>query len=108
MLDRAFTAADVTPIVVAEADVLSTILSAVRTGIGNAIIPKGDLADISGEDLAQPILIEPPIYLTASIFRPVIIRSRMPVRQSELSLHNLLTVICANRRCRASNRSATK
>jgi len=67
MLDRAFTAADVTPIVVAEADVLSTILSAVRTGIGNAIIPKGDLADISGEDLAQPILIEPPIYLTASI-----------------------------------------
>ena len=56
-----------TPNVVAEADVISNILSAVRTGIGDAIIPKGDLSDISGGDLAQPLLVEPPVYLTCSI-----------------------------------------
>jgi LysR family transcriptional regulator, nitrogen assimilation regulatory protein len=66
-LDRAFIAAGVSPNVVAEADVISNILSTVRTGIGDAIIPKGDLSDISGGDLAQPVLVEPPVYLTCSI-----------------------------------------
>ena len=51
MIDRAFSSGGVTPNVAAETDVLSSILSAVRTGMGHAIIPKGDLADISAEDL---------------------------------------------------------
>jgi len=67
LIDRAFTAAGLTPNVVAEADVLSSILSAVRTGIGNTILPKGDLSDIVGNDFAPPLLVEPPLFLTASI-----------------------------------------
>jgi LysR family nitrogen assimilation transcriptional regulator len=35
--------------------------------MGSAIIPKGDLSDASGSDLAKPLLIEPPLFLTASI-----------------------------------------
>jgi len=67
LIDRAFTAAGLTANVVAEADVLSSILSAVRTGIGNTLLPKGDLSDIVGNDLPPPLLVEPPLFLTASI-----------------------------------------
>lgn len=67
VIDRAFALAGVTPNVVVEADMLSSMLSAVRTGIGDTILPKGDLSDVAGDDLAQPLLLEPPLYLTASI-----------------------------------------
>jgi LysR family transcriptional regulator, nitrogen assimilation regulatory protein len=67
LLDRAFAAAGLTPTVIAEADVLSSILSTVQTGIGSTIIPKGDLSDIASDGLAKPLLIEPPLSLTASV-----------------------------------------
>jgi LysR family transcriptional regulator, nitrogen assimilation regulatory protein len=67
LLDRVFAAANIVPNIVAEADVLSSLLSAVRTGMGSAIVPKGDFSDISGSELAKPLLIEPPLFLTASI-----------------------------------------
>jgi LysR family nitrogen assimilation transcriptional regulator len=67
LLDRTFAAAGISPNVVAEADVLSSILSAVSTGMGCTVLPKGDLSDISGNQLAAPLLIEPPMFLTASI-----------------------------------------
>jgi LysR family transcriptional regulator, nitrogen assimilation regulatory protein len=86
MIDRAFSSGGVTPNVVAEMDVLSSILSAVRAGMGNAIIPKGDLADISAEDLARPLLIEPPLYLTASI----ISSSDYPLTNAGEAVRNVL------------------
>lgn len=67
LLDREFAAAGLVPNIVAEADVLSSILSAVSTGIGNTVLPKGDMSDISGDEIAAPALLEPPLYLTASI-----------------------------------------
>jgi LysR family nitrogen assimilation transcriptional regulator len=67
VLDRAFAAAGVSPNVIAEGDMLSSLLSMVRTGIGSIIIPKGDLTDVTGNDLATPLLIEPPLFLTASV-----------------------------------------
>jgi LysR family nitrogen assimilation transcriptional regulator len=67
LMDRAFAAEGIEPNIAAEADVLSSILSAVQTGIGDTILPKGDLTDVFSEELAQPVLIEPPLYLTASI-----------------------------------------
>lgn len=66
MLGRIFSTARLEPNVVAEADQFSSILSAVRTGIGATVIPIGDLAELGG-GLAPPILIEPPLYLTGSI-----------------------------------------
>jgi LysR family transcriptional regulator, nitrogen assimilation regulatory protein len=67
VVDRAFADAGLTPNVVAEADVLSSLLATVKTGIGATIIPKGDLVDVGQYELAPPMLIEPPIFLTASI-----------------------------------------
>jgi LysR family nitrogen assimilation transcriptional regulator len=66
VLDRAFSKAGVTPYIVAEADVLSAMLSAVQTGTGDIIIPKGHLMDLPGHASLVPLLIEPPIYLLAS------------------------------------------
>lgn len=86
VLDRAFAAAKVSPNVVMEADVLSNILSAVRTGIGDSVLPKGDLADISGDDLAKPTLIEPPLHLTCS----VISSGNFPLTSASEAVRDLL------------------
>lgn len=67
MLDRVFDAAGLRPAVMVEADQFSSLLSAVRTGIGATILPMGALDDPPGSGLAQPILIEPPLHLTASV-----------------------------------------
>jgi len=67
VVDRAFAGAGVSPNLVAEADVLSSILSALQTGIGYTILPKGDLSDIAAYGMTGPMVIEPPLFLTASI-----------------------------------------
>lgn len=68
MLDRAFERAGLSANIVAEADVLSSMLSILRTGIGYAVLPVGDLGKtISAEGLADPLPLEPPAHLTASI-----------------------------------------
>jgi LysR family nitrogen assimilation transcriptional regulator len=90
LLDRVFAAAGITPNIAAEADMLSSFLSALRAGIGDTILPKGDLSDISADDLADPVLIEPPLYLTASI----ISSSDYPLtRAAEAVRDNLLRFI---------------
>ena len=67
LLDRVFAAAGLAPNMVAEADVLSSMLSAVQTGIADTILPKGDFSDVAGHGALFPVLIEPPVYLTASV-----------------------------------------
>jgi len=66
VLDRAFAAAALRPNVVAEGDVLSGIVSAVLSGVGSTVLPKSDMSDVSSQ-LARPLLVEPPLFLTASI-----------------------------------------
>jgi LysR family nitrogen assimilation transcriptional regulator len=66
-LDRAFAAENLSPNVVMEADVVANIITAVRAGIGGSVLPKGDLSDMSGDDLGEPEAIEPHVYLTCSI-----------------------------------------
>lgn len=66
-LDEAFAAAKLSPNVVMEADVVANIITAVRAGVGGSVLPKGDLSDMSGDDLGEPEAIEPPVYLTCSI-----------------------------------------
>jgi LysR family nitrogen assimilation transcriptional regulator len=67
MLDRIFADAGITPNIAAETDVFSGMLSAVQTGMGDAILPKGDFSDMPGHSSVLALLIEPPIYLTASM-----------------------------------------
>ncbi len=67
LLDRVFAEAGIVPNMVGEADVMGSLLAAARSGLGDIILPKGDLSDVpgSGDLLALPI--EPPVYLTAAI-----------------------------------------
>lgn len=67
VIDHAFTMAGLIPQVTAEADTLFSILSAVQSGLGAAIIPQGDLSDIPGYEAISPLPIKPPIFLTASV-----------------------------------------
>ncbi len=55
------------PTVVAEADNLSSELSAVRTGIGHTILNIGELHGPIAAALAKPVIIEPPITMTCSV-----------------------------------------
>jgi LysR family nitrogen assimilation transcriptional regulator len=67
LLDRTFGAAGITPRVIAETDLFSDMLSAVLIGVGDAIVPMGDLARVPGYATVRTIPIEPPIFLTASL-----------------------------------------
>jgi LysR family nitrogen assimilation transcriptional regulator len=67
LLDRAFAHAGLEPHVAAEMDVLSSILSAVESGLGDTILPKGEFSDVPGNAKMFVIPIDPPLYLTASL-----------------------------------------
>ncbi len=70
VLDRAFTAIDLIPNVAAEADTLYSIISAVQSSTGYAILPTGDVSAIHGRAALTAKPIDPPIWLTASILMP--------------------------------------
>jgi LysR family nitrogen assimilation transcriptional regulator len=63
-VDTAFAKAGLTPNVIAETDTLSSELSAVRTGLAYSILNMGILGQ---RGFADPLLIEPPLYLTCSV-----------------------------------------
>jgi LysR family nitrogen assimilation transcriptional regulator len=67
LLEHALKGAGLSPTIVAEVDDAANLLAAVRAGLGGAILPTGNLADIGGGDLSALALIEPPLYCTASI-----------------------------------------
>ncbi|WP_281060373.1 MULTISPECIES: LysR substrate-binding domain-containing protein [unclassified Mesorhizobium] len=66
-LDRAFGVAGVTPNYVAEVDTFCGMLSLVKAGVASAIVPKGDFSDIPGYEAMRPVVIDPPIHLTACL-----------------------------------------
>jgi|SRR5271170_6215321 LysR family transcriptional regulator, nitrogen assimilation regulatory protein len=80
LLDRAFEAARVSPQTAAELDVFPSILSAVESGLGDTILPKGDFSDAPGNTKVFAIPIEPPLYLTASLISS---NSGIPTRAVE-------------------------
>jgi len=86
-LDRAFAAAMLSPNVVMEADVVANIIAAVRAGVGGSVLPKGDLSDMSGDDLGEPEAIEPPVYLTCSM----ISSGNFPLTNAAEAVRDLLT-----------------
>lgn len=67
LMDRAFAEAGIVPDVVAEADVFGSLLAAVQSGLGHTILPRGDLADVPGNEKLRLRSIEPALHLTASI-----------------------------------------
>jgi LysR family transcriptional regulator, nitrogen assimilation regulatory protein len=69
-IDRAFADAGIVPHVAIEADTLFSIVAAVESGIGHAILPTGNVSEMPGHTALTATLIEPPIFLTASILMP--------------------------------------
>ena len=68
VIDHAFAAAGLTPNIIAEADAVPSELSAVRTGVGGSIMNSGNFSHIyRGRDFADPLLIEPALFMTCSI-----------------------------------------
>jgi len=67
LIDRTFADAKLRLNVALEADSLATEMWAVRNDIGCTILPVGDVSNFRPGDFAQPILIEPAMYLTCSI-----------------------------------------
>jgi LysR family nitrogen assimilation transcriptional regulator len=96
LLDRTFAAAGVSPNVVAEADLLCGILSALSAGMGSTVLPKGDFSDISTGQIA--LLIEPPLFLTTSI----ISSGDFPLSYAAEAVRNVLMKF-AERHFRASD-----
>jgi LysR family nitrogen assimilation transcriptional regulator len=87
VLDQAFEAAKLSPNVVMEVDVVANIIAAVRAGVGASVLPKGDLSDMSGDDLGEPEAIEPPVFLTCSI----ISSGNSPVTSAAGAVRDLFT-----------------
>jgi LysR family transcriptional regulator, nitrogen assimilation regulatory protein len=50
-----------------EVDDIPSLIAAVRSGLGGAVIMAASVADIGGEDLPPPMLIEPPLFVTAAL-----------------------------------------
>jgi len=86
-LDQAFAAARLSPNVVMEVDIVANIITVVRAGVGGSVLPKGDLSDMSGDDLGEPEAIEPPVFLTCSI----ISSGNFPLSNAAGAVRDLLT-----------------
>jgi LysR family transcriptional regulator, nitrogen assimilation regulatory protein len=67
VLDRQFTGIGASPNIVSEGDQLSSIMSLVRQGLGGTVLPRGFQHGEGAGDLGVPLLIEPPVFLTASV-----------------------------------------
>jgi LysR family nitrogen assimilation transcriptional regulator len=67
LIDRVFAEAKIIPNVAGEADVFSSLLSAVQAGMGLVILPKGDLSDVAGYSALFAVPIEPALFLTAAV-----------------------------------------
>ncbi|MEH2505288.1 LysR family nitrogen assimilation transcriptional regulator [Bradyrhizobium sp. AZCC 1578] len=67
VLDREFAGIGVSPNIVSEGDQLSSIMSLVRQGLGGTVLPRGFEHGEGAADLGVPSLIEPPLFLTASV-----------------------------------------
>ncbi|EHK66622.1 LysR substrate-binding domain-containing protein [Achromobacter arsenitoxydans] len=86
-LDRLFTQAGILPQIVAETEVFSGMLSAVQAGIGNTILPLGDFSGVPGHAMVWAVLLEPPVYLTATL----IASDEMPLAPPAVAVRTLLS-----------------
>jgi LysR family nitrogen assimilation transcriptional regulator len=92
LIDRAFAERGFTPNVVAEADTLSSELSAVRTGIAHTILPVANQERFLKDGFLEPLMVEPGIFLTCS----VISSSDFPLSHAGEAVRNLLIEFIEN------------
>jgi LysR family transcriptional regulator, nitrogen assimilation regulatory protein len=90
LLNRVFAQISISLEPIAESDLFDVMLSAVETGLGHAIMPKGDFSDVPGHQDIATTPIEPPVYLTACL----VTAADAPLTQAALAIEaSLLTFI---------------
>ena len=90
LLDRIFARENIKVDPIAESDLFDVMLSAVETGLGHAVMPKGDFSDVPGHQDIATTPIEPPVHLTACL----ITSQDAPLSQAALAIEaSLLTFI---------------
>jgi LysR family transcriptional regulator, nitrogen assimilation regulatory protein len=90
LLDRVFAESNIKVEPIAESDLFDVMLSAVETGLGHAVMPKGDFADVPGHQDISTTPIEPPVRLTACL----VTAQDAPLTQAALAIEaSLLTFI---------------
>lgn len=90
LLDRVFAQVNIKVEPIAESDLFDVMLSAVETGLGHAVMPKGDFSDVPGHQGIATTPIEPPVHLTACL----ITAQDAPLSQAALAIEaSLLTFI---------------
>ena len=92
LLEHALSGAGLSPTIVAEVDDLATVLASVRSGLGGTIVTTGNLAGVGADDLPPPMLIEPALYVTASIVSD----SGNPLSRAGDALRSLLAPLIRN------------
>jgi LysR family nitrogen assimilation transcriptional regulator len=90
VLDRAFAAAGLRAQVVAETNLLSSLLAAVHSGAGATVVPRGDFSALLGRGTLAATPIEPPLYLTAYVVHDA---GSAPTRAAEAVRALLASVI---------------
>jgi LysR family transcriptional regulator, nitrogen assimilation regulatory protein len=90
LLDRVFAQEKLIAQPIAESDLFDVMLSAVETGLGHAVMPKGDFSDVPGHQDIATTVIEPPVYMTACL----VTAQDTPLTQAALAIEaSLLTFI---------------
>ena len=90
LLDRVFAQANIALEPIAESDLFDVMMSAVQTGLGHAVLPKGDFSDVPGHQEIATTPIEPPVYMTACL----VTAQDAPLTQAALAIEaSLLTFI---------------
>src|ERR1700761_1561421 len=87
LIDRAFAERGCFPNLVAEADTLSSELSAVRSGVAHTILPVADPERFLSDGFVEPVMVEPGIFLTCS----VISSSDFPLSHAGEAVRRLVT-----------------
>jgi LysR family nitrogen assimilation transcriptional regulator len=92
LLEQALSGAGLSPTIVAEVDDLATVLASVRSGLGGTIVTTGNLSGVGADDLPPPMLIEPALFVTAS----VVSDSSTPLSRAGEALRSLLVPLIRN------------
>jgi LysR family nitrogen assimilation transcriptional regulator len=87
LIDRAFAERGFLPNIVAEAETLSSELSAVRSGVAHTILPVANPERFLSDGFVQPVMIEPGLFLTCS----VISSSDFPLSHAGEAVRRLVT-----------------
>jgi LysR family transcriptional regulator, nitrogen assimilation regulatory protein len=87
LIDRVFAERRLASNIVAEADTLPSELLAVRSGVANTILPISDRATFERGGFAEPLPVEPALFLTCS----VIFSSDFPLTYAGEAVREILT-----------------